>query len=241
MAIRIRLRTEATTRARLGEKVLNELRTQLRPVDCQTCGRRFRRWQTPALAVYADGPVAIALIHHGRCHPAGWHDEPYRSPGGVPHLTWRAGAFTLPAEVAPALLTDDVPFFLVNPAYEAMPLHRDDDGAWRMATQDIFRASGFAHGLTTLTSTTPTPELTARIDGERISVTVGTPARHEWPNITIPPSTADLARSRGSILVGVTTLLDANGPLPLDDLLVLITLNLLAVGVAALPEPTPAT
>ncbi|MEJ8671196.1 hypothetical protein WKI71_30785 [Streptomyces sp. MS1.AVA.1] len=122
----IKVRTDPVTRSKLGESVLSDLREELRAIDCQSCGRPLRRWRRPALAVYADGELANASLHHTGCRPPGWHEGPMAPVSDVPHLTWRAGTFVMPALLTLGAASDGTPFFLVNPSYEAALLQYVD-------------------------------------------------------------------------------------------------------------------
>ncbi|KAB2340606.1 hypothetical protein [Actinomadura rudentiformis] len=231
----ISFQTDRRTRWRL-RKVHAGLNEQLRPVDCQTCGRPLSG--EPALVVYSlGGDRAEATLHHPECHQAGWYDEmaePYALQG---HLTWRASTFTLPAALgaavgAPAV---DLPVFLVNPSYEAALLCRDK-GGWRLCTLRTYAELGLS--LEMLPSLDePNPILSAHIDGDRITVTMQSPGDRvrQWSNIPLAPSVADLVRQRESIVVAVTTLVDMSQPMELMQAWMLtVAGGLSAVGVAAL-------
>ncbi|WP_128434752.1 hypothetical protein [Streptomyces cyaneus] len=224
------------TRMNLGEHTLSALRVQLRAVDCQTCGRPFLRWQRPALAVYTDGEYADASLHHVGCHRPGWHEGWIEPVLDRQHLSWRAGTFVLPARLMLGLSSDDIPFFLVNPAFEAALLHHRDGRGWQVWTVQFFKELGLdLRGSTALSSAGPTPTLAASIEDHRISVTVRSgEAHHHWPNIPIFPETARLVRARGSIVVGVTTRLDVCQRLSHPEIAAGATSGSMAVGVAAL-------
>ncbi|QOV37723.1 hypothetical protein IM697_04685 [Streptomyces ferrugineus] len=237
----LKMRTDPEIRARLGESALSHLRTQLRAVDCQTCGSRFRRWQKPALAVYAEGERAQASLHHAGCHRPGWHEGRL---GPVPegrHLTWRAGTFVMPSAMTFGLSSEDIPFFLVNPSYESALLQDSDGEGWRVWTVDLFQELGLDRGLEALKSDAPTRALSASIDGEWISITVRAgKVRHHWLDIPLTAETAGLVRSRGSIVVAVTTRVDVYQPLSHFQVEAYMAAGLMAVGVAALSSPKDA-
>lgn len=235
----IKIRTDPVIRSKLGERTLSDLRTQLRAVDCQSCGRPFRRWQRPALAVYADGKRADASLHHGRCHRPGWHEGRIEAMSDRPHLTWRAGTCVLPAVMTLGLSSDDTPLFLVNPSYEAALLQNSDDEGWQVWTVSLFKELGLDRGLQALESDVPTRALSASIEGQWISVTVRAgKVQHHWPDIPLSPETARLALSRGSIVVGVTTRLDVHQRLTDLQIGAGVVTGSMAVGVAALPRPS---
>jgi hypothetical protein len=57
---------------------------------------------------------------------------------------------------------------------------------------------------------------------------------HHWPDIPVSPETERLARSRGSIVVGVTTLFDIHKPITDLQIGMHVATGEFAVGVAAL-------
>lgn len=255
----IKVRTDPVTRSKLGESVLSDLREELRAIDCQTCGRPLRRWRRPALAVYADGELANASLHHAGCRPPGWHEGPMAPVSDVPHLTWRAGTFVMPALLTLGAASDGTPFFLVNPSYEAALLQyvdgergdreRGEDGetsenredgetprGWQVWTVEVFKELGLDGGLHTLSpDAVPTRGLTASIADRKVSVTVRSgEVLHHWPDIPLSPETERLARSRGSIVVGVTTLFDIHKPITDLQIGMHVATGEFAVGVAAL-------
>lgn len=235
----IKVRTDPVTRTYLGAHTLAALRVQLRAVNCQTCGRPFLRWQRPALALYADGEYAEASLHHVGCHRPGWYEELSEPALDRQHLSWRAGTFVLPARRMLGLSSEDIPFFLVNPSFEAALLHNRDGKGWRVWTVEFFKELGLdLRGSTAVPSAGPTPALAASIEDHRISVTVrlGQVHRH-WPDVPLFPQTARLVRSHGSIVVGVTTRLDVHQRLSHPEIAAGAMSGSMAVGVAALaPE-----
>ncbi|MGW6738600.1 hypothetical protein [Streptomyces sp. NPDC055013] len=72
------------------------------------------RWRRPALAVYADGEPAHASPHHVGCRPPGRHKGPMEAVSDIPHLTWRAGTFAVPALLTLGVASDGAPFWTVG-------------------------------------------------------------------------------------------------------------------------------
>lgn len=219
-----KLATDSATEARLGSQLLADLKVNLWRVDCQTCGRPFRWWDTPALVVYAQGGLAVASLHHQRCRPPGWHDEPH-PPAARPSLTWRAGTCVLPSS--------GLAMFVVNPSYESAVLREQSGEGWQIWTVKGFVDLGFGLEMT-VERAKPLPTLTATIDEDRISVEVrGESARaYFWPDIPLSEATAKAVRSGGSILVGVTTLLDVRRPVTEEQIMTLMGHGRIALGAA---------
>ncbi|MFF8104380.1 hypothetical protein ACF07S_32540 [Streptomyces sp. NPDC016640] len=240
----LKMRIDPEIRAKLGDRVLFHLRTQLRAVDCQTCGGRFRWWQKPALAVYAEDKRAHASLHHVGCHQPGWHEGRIEPMSKGQHLTWRAGTFVMPAVMTLGLSSEDIPFFLVNPSYESALLQDCDGEGWRVWTVNLFKELGLDRGLEALQSDVPTRALAASISEsvsvpyQWISITVRAgKVQHHWPDIPLSPETARLVRSRGSIVVGVTTHVDVYQPLSHIKIEAYMASGSMAVGVAAFSPP----
>jgi hypothetical protein len=195
-----RMRIDPATRERLGPQVIADLEANLRPVDCQTCGRSLGRWGKPALEVRAEDGFATASLHHQRCRPPAWVEGSLQTGRGK-HLTWRAGCFLLPP--------GNVPLFLVNPSYEYAFL-REDDG-WRITNLEPFTQLGFGLEFPSK-PLPPLPALSASIDGDRISVDV----RHEdavlhaWHDVPIALDVARVVHEWGDVMVAVTTLMDVS-------------------------------
>ncbi|WP_433466659.1 hypothetical protein [Spirillospora sp. CA-128828] len=216
-----RIRIDPTTQERLGPRALAELDVNLRPVDCQTCGRSLGRWGKAALEVRAEDGFATASLHHQRCRPPAWVEGGLRS-AGRPNLTWRAGCFRLPP--------GEVPLFLVNPSYEYALLREDRD--WRVANLEPFTLSGFGLEFPSR-PLPPLPALAASIDGDRIGVDV----RHEgavihaWRDVPVEYDIARVTHRWGSILVAVTTLMDVGRPFKIGHLM-----DLMAAGGVAFAQ-----
>ncbi|TDD79220.1 hypothetical protein E1293_24015 [Actinomadura darangshiensis] len=77
-----KFRIDPETQKRLGSQVLADLRANLWPVDCQTCGRPLGRWGKPSLEVRAQDGIATASLHHQRCRPPAWSDGTVATGGG---------------------------------------------------------------------------------------------------------------------------------------------------------------
>jgi hypothetical protein len=220
------MRIDPVTRERLGPRALDELDVNLRPVDCQTCGRSLGRWGKPALEVRSEDGLAAAALHHQRCRPPAWVEDGLQTTGlqitGGPHLTWRAGCLRLPP--------GDVPLFLVNPSYEYALLR--DDGGWRVANLEPFARLGFGLQFPSR-PLPPLPSLSASIDGDRVSVDVrhDGAVMHAWHDVPVEHDIARVTHRWGSLLVGVTTLLDVSRPVMVEGLM-----DLMAVGGVALAQ-----
>ncbi|MCI3928451.1 hypothetical protein [Streptomyces sp. AN091965] len=215
------------TKGSLGPAVIAELKAQLWPVDCQSCGRPLGRWTAAALEVAAQDAVAAAALHHPRCRRPGWQDRPIGTSTERPLLSWRAGCTLLPP--------GGVPTFLVNPSYECALLRRTRDGGWRVATLDPFVSLGLALDFPSRRPPA-VPALSAAIDGDRISVDVRHDGGvvHAWHDVPIGADVAAAVRESGEVLVAVTTLLDVGRPFPLDALLTLLGGRRVALGPARL-------
>ncbi|MEO3826824.1 hypothetical protein [Actinomadura sp. B10D3] len=221
-----RMRIDPVTRERLGPRALAELDVNLRPVDCQTCGRPLGRWGKPALEVRSEDVFAAASLHHPRCRQPGWVEDGLQvaelQVSGRPHVTWRAGCFRLPP--------GELPLFLVNPSYEYALLR--DDGGWRVANLEPFVRLGFELEFPSR-PLPPLPALSASIDGDRVSVDV----RHEgavmhaWRDVPIEHEIARVTHDWGSLMVGVTTLFDVSRAFLVERLM-----DLMAVGGVALAQ-----
>ncbi|MEE6261043.1 DEAD/DEAH box helicase family protein [Plantactinospora sonchi] len=209
---------------RLGPDELAALKVNLWPLDCQTCGGRLRRWDTPALVVRADGDLADASLHHRRCHASGWFDRETVPATQRPHLTWRAGTCVLPSS--------GLPMFLVNPSYEAALL-RHVDGRWRVWTVEHFVDLGFSLEMASERAE-PIPILAAELDRDRISVEVriGGVVRHAWRDLPISPATFNRVSASYQIMVGVTTLADVHRPLTEEQISGLMRYQRMALGSA---------
>lgn len=225
-------KTDRKTRRRL-RGIRAGIGEQLRPVDCQTCGQPLR--PQPALVVYIiERNLAEATLHHQTCHQPGWYEGAVEPFAGRPHLTWRAGTFALPAAAALGASDVDVPVFLVNPSYESALLRSGADG-WRLGTIARYTELGLSRGPTP-SLTEPNPILSATVNDGRVSVTMRAPGDipRDWSNIPMSADVADLVRSRGSIVVAVTTVVDVHQPLaPMRAALLVVGGFASAVGVAA--------
>ncbi|MGA4843632.1 hypothetical protein [Streptomyces sp. G45] len=223
-----RLRTDATTRSRLGPAVIAGLKADLWAVDCQTCGGPLGRWSAPALDVGEEDGLATASLHHPRCRPPAWHDHLLDSPEGRARLTWRAGCARLPAVSA-------LPVFLVNPSYECALLRKDGGGEWHTATLDPYLRLGLSLVSASLTLDA-LPALRATIDEDRISVEVvdGDSVTHAWHDVPLRDEVSSAVRGLGKVLVGVTTKLDVRGPFAEAALQRLMGERQVALGVAGL-------
>jgi hypothetical protein len=187
-------------RSALGDKVIDDLRTILRPVDCQTCGSRLAGPEVPALAVDARGDSAFAALHHKDCRPSGWR---HRSGPGLlsRHLTWRARTF---------VWHDELPMILVNPSCEGASLRKEGRwrSRWRIRGLDGFVDSGFHRGPAPTALLSLVPGLEIHLDVEKVSVAsfTGTPA-FIW-NAVISKDFHARARAHGLLLIGVTSAVD---------------------------------
>ncbi|WP_412516199.1 hypothetical protein K8Z49_34950 [Actinomadura madurae] len=221
-----RMRIDPVTRERLGPRALAELDVNLRPVDCQTCGRSLGRWGKPALEVRAEDGFAAAALHHQRCRPPAWVDGGLQTmelqAAGRPHVTWRAGCFRLPP--------GEMPLFLVNPTYEYALLR--EDGGWRVANLEPFARLGFGLEFPSR-PLPPLPALSASIDGDRVSVDVrhDGAVMHAWRDVPVEHDIARVTHNWGSLMVGVTTLVDVSRPFRIEGLM-----DLMVVGGVALAQ-----
>ncbi|NDU77834.1 hypothetical protein GWI34_35275 [Actinomadura sp. DSM 109109] len=226
----IPFQTDRRTRYRL-RKIFPGLGEQLRPIDCQSCGRPLSG--EPALVVYAlEDDRAEATLHHPECHQPGWHgrmSEPFALQA---HLTWRASTFALPDVLGDFAET---PVFLVNPSYEAALLRRAR-GGWRLSTVERYAELGLSLDVFPSLGE-PNPILSADVDDDRITITMRAPGDRvrRWPDVPLAPPVADLARRRGSIVVAVTTVVDAAQPMdPMRAWMVTLGGGMSALGTAAL-------
>ncbi|MBV7698335.1 hypothetical protein [Streptomyces sp. TRM70350] len=221
-----RLLTDPTTEARLGPDVLAELRAGLWAVDCQTCGRRFGRWEKPALTVQAVADTADASLHHRGCRSPRWREYSTgeeRELTTFPHVTWRAKLILLP--------TGNTPVFLVNPYYELAMLRRDD-GRWRPATLDPFAAYGMGTDL--FDGVIAQPSLSVVVAEDRISAQItdnGTVA-HRWDLSPLSPKLRDAVDAKEWLTVGLTTSLDLGRRLSGNPLPTLINARQVRLGAA---------
>lgn len=112
------LRTDSTTRTRLGPELPAELRANLWAVDCQT-GDRPLGWRRPSVTVADRDGVAEVALHHRRCQEPRWEPATSLPRFGV-HQSRRSGGFAVPGE--------DLGMFLVNPSCEVAVLVATDTG-----------------------------------------------------------------------------------------------------------------
>jgi hypothetical protein len=187
-------------RSHFGDSVLADLRASMWAKDCQTCGRPFGRFDTPALAVQSTPLMARAMVHHKRCRPAPWQELSGEIPVHTPHLSWRAGS---------PLYPESTPIFLANPSLESAVLVRQPDG-WRVAELDMWVELGFAVDWTQ--QFTVLPGLTATITPSAITVAAQTSlpgVGFTWNcALTQPSQVAAQVTEQGWIMVGVTRRLD---------------------------------
>ena len=87
------MKTEATTRARLGPDLLTGLAANLWAIDCQTCNRPLGR-RKPSLTVAESDGVAEAAPHHPRRQAPRW-ETTTRLPRFGLHQGWRSGGFAV--------------------------------------------------------------------------------------------------------------------------------------------------
>lgn len=208
-----KLLTDPDTEARLGPGLLAELRAGLWAVDCQTCGRRFGRWEKPALTVQAVADAAEASLHHRGCRSPRWLEYPTGDATeftAFPHVTWRAALLLLP--------TGSTPVFLVNPSYEFAMLRRDH-GRWCLDTLDRFAAYGMGTDL--FDGVIAQPSLSVVVDEDRISaqITDGASVAHSWHVTPLSPRMREAVDTKEWLTIGVTTSLDlrkrmSGNPLP---------------------------
>ncbi len=224
------LKTDATTRARLGPGLLAELEANLWAVDCQTCNRPLGR-RKPALTVAANGEVAEASLHHTRCRRPSWESTAELPRLGV-HQSWRSGGFAVRGTTV----------FLVNPACEVALLLASGSG-WRLANLDTYFLAGLEPGWPQRSTS---PVLTAALadgtltvhfvfDGIRLA---------SWSTSGVPAEAAAEIRGRGAVLVGVTTAADVTAGTTPELLDSLIARGQVALGWAAVdaePVVLPAT
>ncbi|MDT0269774.1 hypothetical protein RM844_26160 [Streptomyces sp. DSM 44915] len=225
-----RLRVDPATRARLGPGTLAELRRALRPVDCQTCGRRFSRWDAAALAVEAADQDAVASLHHRGCRSPSWRElqTPDRFTR-LPHQTWRARLLWTAAHGH-----DDLTF-LVNPSYETARL-TCDGGRWRVATLDLFAHRGLGRGL--LDGVSPLPSLSAVVDTDRLAVDVvsldGTVLeRWDIGGSAFPQEAARVLAGKDWLTIAVTTAIDVGEQARHNPMRLLLDTRQVRLGAAA--------
>lgn len=197
------LETDNVTRSLLGQQTLDDLHASLWAIDCQTCGQPFGN-KTPSLAVDANGQIGFASLHHASCRSPGWYVVKEPPPMGA-HLTWRSGSFLfVPTLASPRT----IPMMLVNPSYELATLSCAADG-WELSTLEVYVAAGLALEMAPEREV-PVPGLAATVDGDRISISLkayGDLVLGRW-DAPLRPEVATVVRDRGSILLGLTTMVD---------------------------------
>src|SRR5689334_12880872 len=87
-----KLRINPETNSRLDRYVLDVLRANLWPANCQTCGAPLGA-EGPALSVHQKDNKATATLHHLDCRRPLWSTE---APTATPHLTSRAALVMTP-------------------------------------------------------------------------------------------------------------------------------------------------
>lgn len=221
-----RLLADSTTTSRLGREVVSELGGSLRPVDCQTCGRPFGRWERPALTVQAAADTADASLHHRGCRPPQWLEY---SPGAereftaFPHVTWQAKLILLP--------TGNTLVFLVNPYYEFAMLRRDN-GRWRVSTLDQFAAHGMGTHL--FDGVIAQPPLSVLVDEDQISarITDDGSVVHGWRVSPLSADIREVVDAKEWLTIAVTTSLDTRRRLSGNPLPKLINARRVRLGAA---------
>ncbi|WP_147437623.1 hypothetical protein [Streptomyces radicis] len=192
------------TGQQLGVDGVAELLGTLRPVDCQTCGEGFGRWERPALFVQVAEDVdgGDASLHHRRCRAPSWAEV---GPGdrptlpGFPHATWRATLSVLP--------TGNTPVMVVNPSCEVAILRRKN-GRWRVATLERYAAYGLGTDL--MDGVFVVPSLALVVADDRISVRItheGSVA-HSWSVPAPTPEIRKVLDVREWLTIAVTTSAD---------------------------------
>ncbi|QUH02014.1 hypothetical protein HUO13_15475 [Saccharopolyspora erythraea] len=220
-----RLLIDPSTQTRLGAEVLAELRANLWPVDCQTCGRPFGRWEKPALAVQEVANIADVSLHHRGCRKPRWLEYSPATEAefsAFPHVTWRANPFLL--RITNALVV------LINPYLEYASLRRDD-ARWRVATLDRFAAVGM--GTDRFDAVIARPALSLVVDEDRVSahITDGAGKAHGW-HFPISPPAREVLDAKEWHTIGVTTALDLRKRLRKNPLRALIAARQVLLGAA---------
>ncbi len=191
------LRVDPTTRSRLGAHSLAQLRRNLHPGNCQTCGQALGRSEAPALVVLQTGTDrASATVHHQGCQEPGWStgDTPART-----HLTWYAGGLVTTRGELPAVV--------VNPSYEEARLLADG-GEWRFGQLEEFGAIGLS-GVDALDER-PVTDLRALLCADRLLLDApGHPVGPWWLPIDPDDEFGYAALRVGKVLVVLTTADDA--------------------------------
>lgn len=181
-------------RSRIGEQTLAAISRNLWAIDCQTCGRPFGRFRTPALGVRDYGDAALVLLHHRNCLRAPWEEVAGTRPTGSRTLSWKAGAGFLP---------EGVLLFLVNPSCESAMIHPEGNG-WRIGNLDGFEQLGLITDLSAAAfHVPPVPGLTATLQPGLLSVNLETPPGS--PSFSWYCAADARFGTVASLLVGVTT------------------------------------
>lgn len=164
----MKLRTDRTTRKKLGRAGLAEVAAHLWPVDCQTCGASLDG-ERPALVVNDLEVFADASVHHSRCRAPEW-DDSHRivTPAGR-LLTHAANTVLLPLQQGDDGEVGLWPGMLVNPGLESIPL-TFDGARWTVATVESYRRMGLAPAGEDLNLDRPLPDAHGWLVGDTVGV-----------------------------------------------------------------------
>lgn len=116
----------------LSPQVVDELRTQMHPGDCQTCNGPLSG-EDPSLVVDSSGTSAQVTLHHPRCQPSAYRDSgPVQYLRDQPTVSYlaRFGVVAL-GRGNTAALTRVV---LVHPSLELATLDKQPTGGWAVST-----------------------------------------------------------------------------------------------------------
>jgi len=202
--------TDRVTREKLGAEGLAEVKANLWPVNCQTCGQPLGA-DPPVLCVDDIMIFGSASLHHLACQAPRWRSQGRLSParGGLSEATR-----LLLVPLDPEGEGSSEPLMLVNPSLEVVLLAPNDD-RWHVDTVAAYGKLGLQPLREIGGGTTPVPGATARLSGEVVDVQL-TKAEC-WQGHADPPI-RDRIREAGHVLLAVATCVYPYEVDTLDDL-----------------------
>jgi len=214
--------TDRVTREKLGLVGLAEVRANLWPVNCQTCGQPLGA-DPPVLCVDDIMIFGSASLHHLACQAPRWRSQGRLSPA-------RGGSSQairlLLVPVEPEGQRGPEPLMLVNPSLEVVLLAPDND-RWHVDTVAAYGKLGLQSFKEIGGCTTPVSGAAARLCGDVVDIQL---AKAEcWQGHADPPI-RDRIRDVGHVLLAVATCIYPDEVDAFDDLTAALEDGQIALG-----------